>query len=174
MPHRPAAATAAQAVCAQLGPALAAAGLNILQPFSVQAYNGACPPSGQLLPTYGRSRTLALLIGNSAALWRPFVAWLAEGLPARLQQPNPLDAYVGEALAAALGGCAALTGVETQARLSTDTGERFVDSECWVLHLKPVQGLLAAAWCLAFLGAWGVCMGRASMAQAAGGSHCSW
>ena len=43
----------------------------------------------------------AVLVGNTRALWPPFVAWL-RGEPARVDTANPLDAFVAERLAAAL------------------------------------------------------------------------
>ena len=63
------------------------------------------------LPSYGRpvrsdsdsdSGCLALILGNSRSLWRPFLRWLrADG--ARLDGlPNPLDSYVTEATELAL------------------------------------------------------------------------
>ncbi len=80
----------------QLAPLLTSSGLDILHPFCAQHLNTSCPSSGeaQPLPTYGRTATLALLVGNSAALWRPLVAWLAADHPARVLLPDPLDAYV--------------------------------------------------------------------------------
>lgn len=43
----------------------------------------------------------AVLVGNTRALWPPFVAWLRED-PARVYIANPLDGFVAERLSAAL------------------------------------------------------------------------
>ena len=44
----------------------------------------------------------AVLIGNTVALWPHFVAWL-RAEPGRVERAHPLDTYVGERVAAALG-----------------------------------------------------------------------
>ncbi len=48
-------------------------------------------------------RRAAVLVGNSRALWPPFVAWLRRS-PSRAEGPQPLDTYVRETLGSALAG----------------------------------------------------------------------
>jgi cyanocobalamin reductase (cyanide-eliminating) / alkylcobalamin dealkylase len=83
--------------------ALAPAGLDIVHAFPVQvAIAAGADAGGELLPTFGRHpSTLALLVGNSAALWRPFVTHLASH-PGAVDAPDPLDAYTDAAVDAAL------------------------------------------------------------------------
>lgn len=78
--------------------ALTPAGLDLVAPFHAAAYNRAAP--SMPLPTPAGPRTLALLVGNSRALWAPFLAWYAAD--ARRADPDPIDRYVAEALAAAV------------------------------------------------------------------------
>lgn len=59
----PPAAAAWQALRERLAAALLPSGLDIVQPLSAQAYNAAVPDGYPCLPTYGRSSTLALLVG---------------------------------------------------------------------------------------------------------------
>ncbi|HTM22812.1 MAG TPA: hypothetical protein VL172_19955 [Kofleriaceae bacterium] len=79
--------------------ALAAAGLDLLQPFQVGWYNDACPTHP--LPDLGDRHHLGLLIGNSRALWPHFLAARAAD-PALAREPHPLDRYVSAAVRAAL------------------------------------------------------------------------
>lgn len=72
---------------------LQTAGLDICHPFLAQLFNTQSPPEHQL-PTFGRSSTLAVVIGNSNRLWRPFVAALAHNDSLLGSEDNPLDAFV--------------------------------------------------------------------------------
>lgn len=84
----------------QFGTAIAEHGFDIAQPLSVQAYNASVPP-GYAAPDMGRASTLALLIGNTRALWPIFTA-AYRAAPALQQSANPLDDYcasiIGDAL----------------------------------------------------------------------------
>jgi methylmalonic aciduria homocystinuria type C protein len=82
-----------QAGCAE-------AGLDLVQPFAVEAYNRAVSAEYRL-PDFGRARALGILIGNTRALWPCFVAAL-RAAPERLDDPHPLDRYVAEHVLAAL------------------------------------------------------------------------
>ena len=86
---------------------LAPHGLDLVTPFRVGPYNAAVeamPPLStatdnmQLPDLDGRAAgtTLAFLVGNTKALWHPFVRSLRRGglHEALLGQPNPLDLYV--------------------------------------------------------------------------------
>ena len=91
-----------------LSAGLAPHGLDLVTPFRVGPYNAAMeamPTSStatsgnmQLPDLDGRAAgtTLAFLVGNTKALWHPFVRSLRRGGPheALLGQPNPLDQYV--------------------------------------------------------------------------------
>jgi methylmalonic aciduria homocystinuria type C protein len=68
-------------------------------------------------PTVAGGRA-AVLVGNTRALWAPFVAWL-RAAPARADGAHPLDTYVREALDVAVA-CAALP--VTQRVLPTEAG----------------------------------------------------
>jgi methylmalonic aciduria homocystinuria type C protein len=50
------------------------------------------------LPTFGRARTLAVVIGNTRALWPRFIAAFAAD-PALANDPDPLDRYTERSLA---------------------------------------------------------------------------
>ena len=76
------------------------AGLDLLSPFTVSWYNDAVAPAHRL-PDLGRSRALALLIGNTRALWLPFLDAL-RSTPALREGADPLDRYVEQAVRGAL------------------------------------------------------------------------
>ena len=80
-----------------LGERLAAHGLDITHPFDVRWYNDLIKEQ-QLplvpLPSFGREdgQALGILVGNSAALWLPFLRWLgAQPNPDSI--PDPLDTF---------------------------------------------------------------------------------
>jgi methylmalonic aciduria homocystinuria type C protein len=71
--------------------AAAADGFDLAQSFAVCWYNDAVAPE-QRLPDFGRARALGVLIGNSRALWLPFLAaWRAD--TALRAASDPLDRY---------------------------------------------------------------------------------
>lgn len=79
-----------QQLHAQLSRHLTSVGLDICHAFSVQRYNEHGPASP--LPTFNRRCTLAILVGNSQALWPHFVEHLKH-TPGALECNDPLDAY---------------------------------------------------------------------------------
>lgn len=88
-----------KAVLANLAPT----GLDLLAPSQVGRYNAAVDPVWAL-PELGHPWNLVLLVGNSRALWRPFVAWLSG--QSEIPWPDPLERYVEacvEQAVAALG-----------------------------------------------------------------------
>ena len=91
---------------------LALAGIDITQPFDVRWYNAhAIEHSLPLspLPTFERppsDGTLAVLLGNSTALWPAFLRWLA-AQPDPESVTDPLDTYTASVISAAV---ADLTG----------------------------------------------------------------
>jgi methylmalonic aciduria homocystinuria type C protein len=95
--------TSPTAVCAQLQQQLSSWGLDIVHPFTPQLFNAHCP-ADNALPTFGRTTTAALLVGNSRQLWDPFLRHLAAH-PEQLEAANPLDDYIQTAMAASLAAC---------------------------------------------------------------------
>ena len=84
-------------VAQALGERLAAHGLDITHPFDVRWYNDVIKEQ-QLplvpLPSFGREdgQALGILVGNSAALWPPFLRWLgAQPYPDSIL--DPLDTF---------------------------------------------------------------------------------
>lgn len=68
------------------------AGLDLLRAFQVGWYNRAVEEPYRL-PDLGHPSRLGVLIGNTRALWAPFLAALRRD-PARLDAAEPLDDYV--------------------------------------------------------------------------------
>eukprot|EP00878_Enallax_costatus_P028386 GHUV01030660.1.p1 GENE.GHUV01030660.1~~GHUV01030660.1.p1 ORF type:complete len:252 (+),score=35.70 GHUV01030660.1:164-919(+) len=75
-------------------------GFDVVHPFTVQLFNAESPHEHQL-PTFDRSSTLAVVIGNSNRLWTPFIAALAEDSHLA-RADNPLDSYVEQRVASAI------------------------------------------------------------------------
>ena len=67
-----------------------AAGLDLARALRLGWYNSAVPPAHQVP---GQQDRLAVLIGNTRAIWPPFVESLQQR-PGLLACANPLDAYV--------------------------------------------------------------------------------
>lgn len=67
-------------------------GLDAVIAFDVQDFNESTGGEGFRLPDFGRERTFALVIGNSRALWKPFIRALDEDSRLR-NAPHPLDSY---------------------------------------------------------------------------------
>ena len=80
---------------------LAAAGIDVVQPFDTRWYNDYISKEGlplKPLPVFGReSGAVGLLLGNSKALWPAFLAWLA-AKPDAAAVAEPLDTFVVEAI----------------------------------------------------------------------------
>ena len=85
---------------ATLKAALLRRGLDLIQPFALDAYNCAVEPCYRV-PDFGRGAALALLVGNTSAIWPEFLSWLRRA-PERLERPSPLNAFVVEVVEAAL------------------------------------------------------------------------
>lgn len=86
------------------------AGLDLVAPFSVRDYGAQVPPRHRL-PVFGRDDAFGVVIGNSRAIWEPFVASLARE-PSGLRSLHPLDRYVESAV----NGALASLGVRHQVR----------------------------------------------------------
>ena len=80
-----------------------AAGLDLIQSLCADWYNRSVEEPLRL-PDFGRPHALAILIGNTRALWTPFVAAL-QARPALLDAEHPLDAYVVESVGKAVASC---------------------------------------------------------------------
>ncbi len=89
---------------------LASAGLDLAATFAVQRYNEQVASRHQL-PEFGHSRTLGLVVGNSRALWAPFLRSLVHDSRG-LRSLHPLDRYVEVTIRGAL----AALGVRHQVR----------------------------------------------------------
>lgn len=87
-------------VVERIGARCVLAGLDLLQPFQVGWYNRAVEAPYRL-PDLGQPAHLGLLIGNTRALWAPFVQALRQN-PSRLDATEPLDDYVVAAVTDAL------------------------------------------------------------------------
>ena len=96
---------------ARLAARAAAAGLDLTAPFAVDDWNAGAAAEHRL-PDFGR-RALAVVIGNSRALWDAFVAALARDGDDEAE-PDPLDRYVEREVAAA----AAASGVAAELRFA--------------------------------------------------------
>lgn len=113
---------------------LAGVGLDLLQPFAAQAYNATAKDGLTRLDTYSRNKTLAVVIGNTRALWEPFVADLAR-CPAHFASEAPLDDYVRRAVQKAIKQAATCKHtIHLSADLSPET---FVD----IMTAAHVAGL---------------------------------
>lgn len=76
------------------------AGLDLVSPLQVRGYNEVVE-AGFRLPDFGRARALAVLIGNTKAIWRPFLDALGSR-PRLLDDDHPLDTYISQAIHDAL------------------------------------------------------------------------
>lgn len=75
-------------------------GVDLARPFGLAAFHATCPPDLRL-DDFGRSDALALVLGNTRALWGPFLDALAAD-PELLEAPHPLDRYVEDVVLSAL------------------------------------------------------------------------
>lgn len=66
-------------------------GCDLVQPLAVDWFNGVVSEE-QRLPDFGRTECLALVIGNTRALWPPFVAALHDDAALR-GDSNPIHRY---------------------------------------------------------------------------------
>ena len=105
-------------------------GLDIVHPFEIQAYN---KEAKEPLPTFERTKTAAIVLGNSINLWTKFIDYL-KGHPECLEHENPLDEYLSTVMEPVIDDMKAMLGdVYTEVRLSTATmgcSREFVDMLC--------------------------------------------
>lgn len=112
--------TSPSELVAVLAERLRPAGLDLVAPFRVRDYDAQVPARYQL-PRFGRDDALGVVIGNTRAIWEPFVRALAHE-PSGLRSLHPLDRYVERAVTAAL----APIRVRHQARWAHARLSRFV------------------------------------------------
>ena len=94
-----------EAACARVG-------IDLVQAFSVDWSSGVVE-EGQRLPDFGRARRLALVIGNTRALWPHIVAAMRED-PAIADDPHPIQRYTEREVGAVLAGI----GIRSEVRWS--------------------------------------------------------
>jgi methylmalonic aciduria homocystinuria type C protein len=91
-----------EAIVGALRTRCGASGLDLVQPFAVGLYNAAVDAAYRL-PDFGRADRLAVLLGNSRALWPCFIDALRRE-PARIDDAHPLDRWIDERVADAVAG----------------------------------------------------------------------
>ncbi len=87
---------------AALEAALAPAGIDLVAPMRVGWYNALEPPEIRL-PEPDGPGSLAVVIGNSVAMWRPFLEGVRAD-PSLLGGEHPLDVWVEQRVLAAVAG----------------------------------------------------------------------
>lgn len=109
-------------------------GLDLVQAFDIARYNEIAASHEGLaaLQHFGRAGALALLIGNTKALWPHFTRAFqaSQDLP---QSTDPLDSWIERVVRA----CAGQVHLPHALHFSHDTGEAFIS----MLHLAQVSGL---------------------------------
>ncbi len=118
------------------------AGLDLVQPLAARWYDDVVAPAYRLPRLAGRSDALAVVIGNSAALWTPFRAWLAAD-GSRAEEPDPIDRYVTQAVTAALAGLE----IAHQVRFSYESPPRRVAMQR-LAHVAGLATLTPAMLCV--------------------------
>lgn len=108
-------------VVSVLTESLRPAGLDLIAPFRVRDYDAQVPARYQL-PEFGRDDAFGVVIGNTRAIWAPFIGSLARE-PSGLRSLHPLDRHVERAVTAAL---APLAAVRHQVRWAHARLTRFV------------------------------------------------
>jgi methylmalonic aciduria homocystinuria type C protein len=121
-------------VISRLSRALEAAGLDLAAPLDMAWYNQLVAGHPRLRPLAisGRESALAVLVGNTRALWPVFLGRL-EADPALRGDPNPLDRYVEGVVAEAAQGL----GVRYEAYFAHQGGTRLVS----MLHAARAAGM---------------------------------
>jgi len=111
--------------------ACGACGFDLVMPVQVGTYN--CRVEGALrLEDFGSPLHLAIVVGNSRALWPRFLAALRADA-ALLADPDPLDRYTERCIATAVEA----SGLEVSVRFAHDVGVRSVAMQ----RLAEVAGL---------------------------------
>lgn len=121
-------------ITADVRAGLAPHGLDLVQGFDVARYNELIAGRGSLAPLaqFGRPGALAILVGNTKALWPRFIDAFHESDGLR-DSSDPLDAWI-EGL---LRDCTSQIREKCSLRFSHDTGPELVS----MLHLAEASGL---------------------------------
>jgi methylmalonic aciduria homocystinuria type C protein len=123
--------SAVDELVARLRAACEESGFDLLEPLQVGWYNSSV--DGCLrLEDFGSPENLAVVVGNTRALWSKFVSTL-QGTPELFDEPHPLQRYTESRLR----GAALATGVPLSIRFSHEGGERLVAMQ----RLAHVAGL---------------------------------
>ncbi|KAI8621211.1 hypothetical protein BC830DRAFT_1095216 [Chytriomyces sp. MP71] len=114
---------------AHLTAQLQARGFDLVVPFRTQVYNACCleTASGKPLPplpTFQRSSTCALLIGNTKSLWPHFVAHCKRNAETVSVAQDPLDDFVSGEIEAAI--TAEAPSVVSETRFTHSKEDKFV------------------------------------------------
>ncbi|KJE95690.1 hypothetical protein CAOG_06117 [Capsaspora owczarzaki ATCC 30864] len=98
----------------ELAASLRTHGFDLIQAFQVQRYNTAVQekhasqnptaplPSDRLMETFGRTATLGVLVGNTKAMWNPFLSYLVERDFHNAPFANPVQQYTKQVIDEAL------------------------------------------------------------------------
>lgn len=120
-----------QAIVAALHERCAPAGFDLIGAGRAGAYNELV--EGALrLTDFGAPEHLVVVVGNTRALWQPFVAALRAD-PALLASADPLDRYTERSIAAAVAGL----GLRAELRWAHDVGPGLIA----IQRLAHVTGL---------------------------------
>lgn len=119
---------------AQVVARLACSGLDLARAFDASEYDAMARAHGGLRPlaAFVRPRPLALLVGNTRALWPHFLAAYRSD-PALRAAPDPLDTWVAARVSDAL----ASSPVASVLHLASDRGEHLVS----MLRAAEASGL---------------------------------
>ena len=120
---------------------LAAAGFDLVQPCRVGWYNDAVSADLRL-EDWGSAHNLALVVGNTRALWPAFLAAI-EREPALLQAADPLDRYTEREVTRA----ASALGVIHTTRWAHATGSGLVAMQR-LAHVSGLAYLSASHLCV--------------------------
>ena len=107
-------ASAWSARTAALRAALEAQGLDIVAPLNLRWYNEVAPETARIAPTANGAGedALAVLVGNSRALWPAFTA-AHDSDPAIGDAEHPVDTFVARAIRAAIADASSSRGGST-------------------------------------------------------------
>lgn len=122
----------------QLRQPLQAAGLDLIAGTTVQAYNQVVP-EGYELPDLNRQNTLAVVIGNTAALW-PKLGGVWDD---PLYHPDPVDRYTSQAIQA----CVDQLPLRSEVRFSFEAEPRRVAIQ-QLAHLAGLAWLSPSHLCV--------------------------
>jgi methylmalonic aciduria homocystinuria type C protein len=112
---------------------LAAAGLDLVAGFAVDAWNASAPE--HVLPDLGRERALAVVIGNSGALWPRLCAALAADR-ALAAEPDPLDRHTERTIEEAVASLGVRAAIRFAHRPPYPPIQRMAD-HAGLAHLQP-------------------------------------